>query len=379
MRAFRRVATVLGVAFLLSLTAPAGAATPGRAWAVGNNTEGQLGDGTLTPRSVPAEVLGLSGVQAVAAGSTHSLALRGDGTVWAWGDNWTGQLGDGTYTNRSRPVRVRGLSGVRAVAAGAVHSLALRGDGTVWSWGYNANGQLGDGTIIGDRVTPVRVVGLSGVRAIAAGFYNGFALLTDGTVWAWGAGPCGELGDGDTFSQNRPVRSFRNLRVKAVAAGANHTLALLPNGTVRAVGCNASGQLGDGTSENIRVSPVRVAGLGGVQALAAGSVHSLALLGDGTVRGWGNNELGQLGDGTVTNRLTPVPVPGLAGVAAIAAGANHNLAALGDGTVRGWGNNGHGQLGDGAVNIVQPTPVTALRLAGVKGVAGGWFHSLART
>ncbi len=384
MSRFRPVVTMLAMAAVLSATlltaVPARAATTGQAWAVGNNTSGELGDGTTTPRSVPGKVLGLSRVTAIDAGSTHSLALRADGTIWAWGDNWTGQLGDGTTDSRPTPVRVAGLSSVTAIAAGVVHSLALRADGTVWAWGYNGHGQIGDGTMIMTRTTPVRVAGLSGVKAIFAGSYNGFAVLADGTVRGWGGNGCGELGDGDTTNRGSPVPVLAGLgAIKAIAAGHGHTLVLLTNGTVRAVGCNAYGQLGDGTMENIRTSPVPVKGLDGVTAVAAGGVHSLALRGDGTVRSWGNNEWGQLGDGTVTNRATPIRVRNLGTVAAIATGANHNLVARRDGTVRGWGNNGHGQLGDGTTTVVQATPVKPVRLTGVKGLAGGWFHSLART
>jgi alpha-tubulin suppressor-like RCC1 family protein len=334
MSRFRPVVTMLALSAVLSATlltaVPAGAVTSGQAWAAGNNSEGQLGDGTTTTRSVPGKVLGLARVTAIDAGSTHSMALRADGTVWAWG--------------------------------------------------YNGHHQIGDGTMIMTRTTPVRVPGLSGVKAIFAGSYNGFAVLADGTVRGWGGDGCGELGDGGTTSLGSPVPVFAGLgAIKAIAGGEGHTLVLLANGTVRAVGCNAYGQLGDGTMENVRTTPVPVKGLRGVTAIAAGGVHSLALLGDGTVRAWGNNELGQLGDGTVTNRATPIRVRNLGTVAAIAAGANHSLVARRDGTVRGWGNNGHGQLGEGTTTVVQPTPVKALRLTGIKALAGGWFHSLALT
>src|SRR6185312_15197966 len=106
----------------------------------------------------------------IAAGGTHVLALKSDGTVWAWGSNTSGQLGDGTTTQRAAPVQVTGLSGVTAIAAGSNHSLAVKSDGTVWAWGTNAAGQLGDGTTgATPHPTPAQVPGLSGVTAIAAG------------------------------------------------------------------------------------------------------------------------------------------------------------------------------------------------------------------
>lgn len=132
----------------------------------------------------------------VAAGKTHSLAVRGDGTVWAWGFNTSGQLGDGTYTLRRTPGQVSGPSGVIALAAGPAHSLAVSGDGTVWSWGDNWRGQLGDGKVSVPRATPLQVAGLSNVLSVAAGEHHSLAVRDDGTVWAWGDNRSGQLGDG---------------------------------------------------------------------------------------------------------------------------------------------------------------------------------------
>ena len=117
----------------------------GTVWAWGDNGSGQLGDGSTTDRSTPVQVSGR--VIAIAAGSYHSLALKSDGAIWAWGSNGSGQLGDGStsYYN-STPVPVSGLSGVIALAAGSSHTLALKSDGTVWAWGSNYDGQLGDGS-----------------------------------------------------------------------------------------------------------------------------------------------------------------------------------------------------------------------------------------
>jgi len=116
----------------------------------------------------------------VAAGNSHSIGLKGDGTVWTWGWNVWGQLGDGTTTNRTTPMQINGLSGVRAIAGGNSHTIALKDDGTVWTWGYNLYGQLGDGTTT-NRKAPVQVSELSGVIAIAGGDFHSVALKDDGT------------------------------------------------------------------------------------------------------------------------------------------------------------------------------------------------------
>jgi alpha-tubulin suppressor-like RCC1 family protein len=153
----------------------------GTVWGWGDNSAGQLGDGTTTQRLTPVQVVGLTGVVAIAAGYNSGLALKSNGTLWAWGDNSFGQLGDGTTTQRLTPVQVSGLSGVTAVAMGASHSLALKTDGSLWAWGNNAFGQLGDGTTT-QRLTPVQVSGLSGVTAVSAGLYHSLAVTSGGVT-----------------------------------------------------------------------------------------------------------------------------------------------------------------------------------------------------
>ena len=240
----------------------------------------------------------------VAAGSNHTVAVRSDGTVVAWGQNSYGQLGDGTATNRSSPVILPGLTGVVAVAAGVSHTVALKSDGTVVAWGSNTFGQLGDGTTT-NRSSPAVVPGLTGVVAVAAGLYHAVALKSDGTVVAWGYNNYGQLGDGTTTQRNIPVVVPGLSSVVAVATGAYFTVAIKSDGTVVAWGNNSFGQLGDGTTTT-RLSPVVVAGLSGVAAVDTGSYHTVALKSDGTVVAWGYNSSGQLGDGTTTQRNIPV-------------------------------------------------------------------------
>ena len=289
---------------------------------------------------------------AISAGGNHSLALKSDGTVYAWGWNQFGQLGDGTMTDRTTPVQVSGLSGVTAISAGGNHSLALKSDGTVWAWGWNSFGQLGDGTITTNRLTPVQVSGLSGITAIAAGGEHSLALKQDGTVWAWGNNSFGQLGDGTTLYRPTPVQVSNLSGITAIEAGDVHSLALKQDSTVWAWGDNSFGQLGDGTTTE-RHTPVQVSGLTGATAIATGRGYSLALKQDGTVWAWGVNTTGalgegpvwawaynvagQLGDGTLIERHTPVQVKGLTNITAIEAGTVHSLALKQDGTVWAWG------------------------------------------
>ena len=348
--------------------------TDGTVWACGYNNFGQLGDGTTTNKTTAVQVSGLSGVTAIAGGYYHSLALKNDGTVWAWGANDYGQLGDGTTTETTTAVQVSELSGVTAIACGYSHSLALRNDGTVWAWGANDHGQLGDGTTT-ETTTAVQVSGLSGVTAIAAGSEHNLALKDDGTVWTWGDNWYGQLGDGTTIKTTTAVQVSGLSGVIAIAGGYYHSLALKNDGTVWAWGYNHYGQLGDVTITN-KTTAVQVSGLRGVTAIAGGRYHSLALKNDRTVWAWGDNYYGQLGDGTTTNKTTAVQVSGLSGVTAIAGGESHSLALKNDGTVWAWGHNYYGQLGD--VTITNKTTAVQVRgLSGVTAIAGGYNHSLA--
>jgi alpha-tubulin suppressor-like RCC1 family protein len=235
----------------------------GSVWAWGLNSYGQLGDNSTLDKHTPVQVKGMSGngwlsdVATVAGGINYIVALKSDGSVWAWGYNYSGQLGDDSTIDRHTPVPVSGLSsGVTAIAAGGSHTVALKSDGSVWAWGYNYYGQLGDNTTI-DRHTPVPVSNLSsGVVAIAVGEKHTVALKNDGSVWAWGRNFSGQLGDDSTIDRHTPVPvSNLSSGVTAIAAGRYHTVALKSNSSVWAWGSNGDGQLGDGTrtSSNIPV------------------------------------------------------------------------------------------------------------------------------
>ncbi|MDC0712095.1 RCC1 repeat-containing protein [Stigmatella sp. ncwal1] len=320
----------------------------GTVWAWGDNSSGQLGNGTKDPQPVvlPVQVSGLTDVVAVAAGASHSLAKSRDGTVWAWGANDDGQLGDGTSLEQIRPVQVAVLTDVTAVVASANYSLALRGDGTVWAWGDNDLGQIGDGTDK-DRAVPKRVEKLVGIfiSTVVVGDDHSLALSREGDVWAWGYNDFGEIGTAEDV-QAIPERMSGVTGVKALASGNGHSLALREDGTVLAWGDNSEGQLGYDPEATVN-TPVKVPGLEGITALAAGAEFSLALTGDGTVWAWGINTVGELGIGTDAPRGLPRKVPGLVDIKVLAAGDAHALVLQGDGTVWAWGANDSGQLGDG--------------------------------
>jgi hypothetical protein len=240
--------------------------------------------------------------------------------VWAWGYNYYGQLGDGTTTDRSYPVQVMSgasahMGGVKALSAGFGHTVALREDGTVWAWGYNYYGQLGDGTGI-DKNYAVQVSTdsstiLTGAIAVEAGNDHTMALKEGGTVWAWGRNGNGQVGDGTAMDRYYAVQvkmddSTYFTGVKAIAGGEIHGVALKEDGTVWAWGNNNYGQLGDGTTtkRSYAVQPKTDDStyIAGVKAISGGYYRTTAVKEDGTVWSCGSNNFGQLGDGTTTNR-----------------------------------------------------------------------------
>jgi alpha-tubulin suppressor-like RCC1 family protein len=362
----------------------AGSTAPAvEAWGFGAN--GELGDGALGTAATPVAVKGLTGVASVSAGEAHSLALLSNGTVMAWGQNNYGQLGDGHTSSQSTvPVPVKGLTGVVSVSAGDGHSLALLSNGTVMAWGEDAFGQLGDGRRRPFSDVPVQVKGLAGVIQVAAGNMDSFAVLSSGTVMSWGNNAQGQLGDNaNSDTSDVPVAVDGLTGAVAVAANGYDTLALLRSGAVMTWGQGVYGQIGNGLTNGSDV-PVRVSTISHAVAIAAGDEYDVALLAAGTVEAWGNNMVGQLGDGRLDggdsyNVPLPVRVKGLTGITAISAGNTFTLARSGNGTVYGWGDNSFGELAGAVRATVVDTPVALTAVRGAVGISAGGIHALATT
>lgn len=367
--------------------------TDGTVWAWGANSEGQLGIGTLVDSVAAVQVKDaagtgfLSGITSVKTSYNSSYALKNDGTVWAWGDNSSGQLGDNTTTRRSLPVQVKNstgtgtLSGVKSIAAGGWHAAAVKTDGTMWTWGANDFGQIGDNTT-SQRTLPVQVKDpagtgtLSSVSSAVVAYEHTIALKTDGTVWAWGSNSSGQLGDNTTSMRLLPIQvkdaagtgTLSGITSIAAFTGSVSTTtggsyALKNDGSVWAWGSNTNGELGtNSVSANSRL-PVQVKDapgtgtLSGITAITAGARSVYALKNNGTLWAWGKNDVGQLGDGTTTNRSLPVQVKDTSGsgfittAAGISAGGSADgfrsttVSLMQDGTLLGWGSNNRGGLG----------------------------------
>jgi alpha-tubulin suppressor-like RCC1 family protein len=290
----------------------------------GRNTYGQLGDGTTTTSDTPVGVVGLSsGVASISAGASHTCAVTTAGGIKCWGRNMNGQLGNASLANSSTPVDVVGMtSGVAMVSAGATYTCAVTTAGAADCWGDNQFGQLGNADPSNtSTLTPVGVFGMTaGVSAISAGAGQTCALkMTSGATSpgakCWGSGGVGQLGNGGTSVSNAPVGvSSLAAGVDGIEAGDSHTCAHKTNGGIRCWGYDATGQLGDGGTAN-ESKPVAVSGLpNGNIAVSAGGGHTCVITAAGAVECWGDNFYGQLGDGTRNQSLVPVEVVGLGGV-----------------------------------------------------------------
>ncbi len=274
-----------------------------------------MGDGTSTSNYEPQPIQTNDTWIAVAAGGgcghlnagdgVNSVAIRSDGTLWVWGYG-----ADGERTSRPKPVLTNMTW--KAISASPYHILAVRTDGTLWAWGDDHDGQLGDGYFEVRSDQPKLIGTNTNWQVVAAGDYHSVALRTDGTLWSWGLNNYGQLGNGDQLRTNQPQPIMPNMTWKAIAAGREHTLVLRDDGQVWGSGSSFENQLGDAVPSNfccfLDLHPIFTNGVW--QAIAAGRFFSLALREDGTLWAQGQNDGGQLGDGTYTKYTKPVQVLG---------------------------------------------------------------------
>ena len=418
----------------------------GTVWTWGWNDQGQLGDGTLVNRFLPGAVPGLSDVRMIAAGGAFTLALRLDGTVWACGANWTEIVPGEVRRSLLQPLQVGGLSGIEAIGVYRNRGYAKGTLGQVWIWGKGPAGEAGAPRLLSDSevaalAAPVaRQLGLIDLRAASASEWSGASqrnrtvhvggsslevlegatenrFAFEGRVvdvnWGWAVAlitaPAGSASapaseEGPAAAAKLPASStaagshtlFQSSAIvktaalasdpplspwgRRLTAGGNQSLAVKADGTLWGWGINDVGQLCDGTTTQ-RLTPVQSA-ITGITQVSTSTVtsgaapHTLMLAADRSVWGCGSNGYGQLGDGTTVDKSTPVQIPGLTGVLAVGTGQFHSIALKSDGTVWGWGYNGNGQVGDGT-KTERLSPVQVASLTGVVAIAGGYAHNVA--
>jgi len=348
----------------------------------GYNSNGELGAGTPPLEApwyadTPINVKYISNAITVATGQQHSCAILSDGTVECWGANVYGQLGHGdTATPYYTPVPVSGVTNAIAVAGGKLHTCALLSDGTVQCWGYNYAGQLGvDRTgpetcsYSACSTTPVHVAGVTNALGIAAGDEHSCALLADGTVRCWGWNYYGQSGNGDGIQYHiTPVTVSGINTAVAIDADGHHTCALLAEGTLKCWGSNFYGELGNGTT-NTAYTPATVSGINNAIDVDSGRDFSCAVLADASAKCWGKGEYGSLGNGANNDSWVPVPVSEINSAISITAGALHACALLSNGVLKCWGYNTYGALGDGTgIQSNVPVEVKDLMLDGTGSV-----------
>jgi alpha-tubulin suppressor-like RCC1 family protein len=318
----------------------------------------------------------------IAAGGFHNCALLADDTVECWGLNLNGQLGNGTTIDSSTPTLVPGLSDVRAIAAGTYHTCAIVGTG-VKCWGDNEYGQLGSAPSSQSPYAvpvPLSVPNLPPIVAIAAGAFHTCAVTSsDGSIWCWGYGLNGELGNGANSNSSTPVQVSNFRHAIGIAAGGeatsgSHTCAVSVLGSVSCWGYNGFGELGDGTTTSSSQALI-VSGLPSIAILEAHANISCATPQAGSSLCWGNGGFYALGNGSAANSSVPV-IPQLAAGSIIAPGVSNGCARVFDDTVECWGYNGNGELGNGT-NDTATLPVTIADLtgAGVKAITAGDNHT----
>lgn len=298
----------------------------------GRNHRGQLGDTTTVPHAFPYANPLLPPALSLACGTHHAAAVTAAGEIWAWGANDSGQLGDdfGRFGHQingfpvppenGRARKVNGLpAGGTQVACGDGFVLGRFADGSVWAWGNNGRGQLAV-TGTANRSTPQAISGLPSINQIAAGDAFALALAADGTVWAWGANDRGQLGLGHQNDTPTPTQIAGLSAIAKIVAGGSHAAAIAQNGTLYLWGDNALGQLGaDPAATPFRANPAALDLGNAADQVALGTAHTLALLADRVLYSWGDNSIGQLGDGTANPRWGPAAVPGADRIASIRA------------------------------------------------------------
>jgi alpha-tubulin suppressor-like RCC1 family protein len=328
----------------------------------GSDQNGVLGNGEDGSQLTPGPVSGISDAVQVTAKAFHTCALRSGGSVSCWGKNDSGELGDGTTESSQVPVAVAGIDDALQVAVGQDFTCVLRDGGSVVCWGAATYGRLGNGSDTGIQLTPAAVSGVNDAIQVECGAYFACALRATGSVACWGYNQYGTLGDNSTTTRITPVAVSNLSDAKQIAVGVFNTCALRQSGAVACWGNGNYGRLGNGTTSGSSLVPTAVTGLTDALQVTMGHNHGCALRANGSVVCWGYSYAGVLGNGTEEETAsTPTAVSNLTDATQISAKSNHTCAWTENGDLVCWGQNNVGQVGNGTrTNALTPTTVVGL-------------------
>jgi alpha-tubulin suppressor-like RCC1 family protein len=342
----------------------------GNLWSWGRGNYGQLGNG-VTTGNISTPVTTLSGGtdwKQVSSGGSHTAAIKTDGTLWTWGRGSTGLLGNAQTTNRSTPVTTfAGGTNWKQVSAGYSHTVAIKTDGTLWSWGQGGFGNLGNAAIVNSSTPVTTFAGGTNWKQVGVGRFHTTAIKTDGTLWTWGIGTDGRLGNGvTTGSISTPVTTFAGgNNWKQVGGGNAFTTAIKTDGTLWTWGYNGNLQLGNNAAGSVSTPVTTFAGGTNWKQVSGSDAGNFtaAIKTDGTLWTWGRVSDGQLGNAVTTAGSSAVstPVTTFAGGnnwKQVSAGGFHTAAIKTDGTLWTWGAGLNGKLGNGVTTGNVSTPVT---------------------
>jgi len=331
----------------------------GEVYAMGMNTDGQLGLGDKKDRMSATKLEGISGIKAIETGWNHSVLLNENGEVYVMGRNSSGQLGLENIYNTTIPTKLEGLPAVKAISAGGSHTLLLTESGEVYGMGDNDNGELGLGDTEGRKV-PTKIPGISGIKAISTDWCMSLLLTESGGVYGMGANGYYWLSSLSTNGDvTTPTKITNMTGIKAIDTGMGGDKKFLTE----------SGAVYEMVYHG---SKSQITGLSGIKEISQGDGHDLYLTESGDVYVSGDNAFGQLGIGNTTTQSTPIKLETVSGIKTIAAGQYYSLLVAESGEVYGMGYNKDGKLGFGEAHY-KVTPTQIREVSNIKSVVAASY------
>lgn len=321
-------------------------------WGYGLNGFGALGFGNFSNVTTPTQVGSSSNNIKIFSGNYNTFIIKTNGTLWAAGDNQDGQLGDGTYGSGNVSnifIQIGTETNWKTLSPSAAHTLGIKTDGTLWAWGSNQQGKLGDGTFT-NRYTPVQIGTNTNWKEVSSGLQYSVAIKTDGTLWVWGLN---NANMGGSSLIPRQIGIDTDWKEISTDAAGLHTIALKYNGTLYVFGktwSGGNGALGLGSTILVANTPMQIGIDSDWQSISAGFNNSFGIKTNGTLWAWGQNDLGQLGDGTQIDKLIPTQIGLESDWILVSAGQRHTVALKSNGDLYTWGDNSQAQLGNGNYN-----------------------------